>query len=218
MLRSLDLIIFDLDDTLIHSTINYSDIRNNLAELFDSPFPSEVIQKIPILKLLDKLKIENPENWEKGFQYIDSAEQKAIKNATVMEGAEVVSQILSKLNIKAVIYTNNSRKTVELYCAKKKFKFLNKFEIFTRDDFNNPKPHPEGLNYIIAKKNSDKEKTIYIGDSYIDARAAYEAGIKFIWFKSREIDPNLFEYSPIASFAHWRDFESLLTNDVIELL
>lgn len=42
------------------------------------------------------------------------------------------------------------------------------------------KPDPEGLNMAIEYFNCDKEEVLYVGDSYIDARAAENANIDFI--------------------------------------
>lgn len=42
------------------------------------------------------------------------------------------------------------------------------------------KPDPEGLNMAIEYFNCDKEEVLYVGDNYIDARAAENANIDFI--------------------------------------
>ena len=207
------LVIFDLDDTLIHSNINYSKIRYQIADLFPSPLSDEVISKTPILELLEKLKHTHPDKFTEGYRRIDEAERKATKTATVIQGAEKIPLIIRKYNLHSVIFTNNSRKTIQLYLANPKFYFLKEFQILTRDDFKNPKPYPEGLISIVEGFNIQritKDNTIYVGDSYIDAIAAYQANIRFIWFNSRDIDQNLFPTSPYATLTNWSNFESIL--------
>ncbi|MFX0118695.1 MAG: HAD family hydrolase [Promethearchaeota archaeon] len=206
------LMIFDLDDTLVHSNINYSEIRYQIADLFDPPLTSTIITKTPILKLLDQLKNIDPNKFTEGYRRVDHAEKIAARNAQVIEGAERIPKILNKYGIHSVIYTNNSKGTVEAYLVKPKFKFLRNFQIFTREDFIEPKPSPIGLNDIIKRyqgKQITKDNTVYIGDSYIDAIAADKAEIKFIWFNSRKIDQDLFPRSPYAILTDWSDFESI---------
>ncbi|UCG89813.1 MAG: HAD hydrolase-like protein [Candidatus Heimdallarchaeota archaeon] len=207
------LLIFDLDDTLIHSNINYSEIRHQIAELFPVPVSTEMIMKTPILGLLKRLKRNFPDKFPEGYRRIDEAERKATKTATVIQGAEKIPLILKKHNLYSAIYTNNSKSTIELYLANPRFNFLKEFQILTREDFNNPKPDPEGLIAIIDRfqdKQITKENTAYIGDSYIDAITAHRANIKFVWFHSREIDRNLFPTPPYVTLTDWANFESIL--------
>ena len=207
------LIIFDLDDTLIHSNINYSELRFQIADLFPNPLPKKIVLKTPILELLRKLKLEAQNKFIEGYRRIDEAEKAATTTATLISGAEKLPRILRKYNLVSAIYTNNSKGTIKLYLANPAFKFLKEFRILTREDFSRPKPHPEGILSIINEfhyKRILKENTLYIGDSYIDATAADRADIRFIWFKSRDIDQTLFASPPYAILTQWSDFESLL--------
>ncbi|MFX0123684.1 MAG: HAD family hydrolase [Candidatus Hodarchaeota archaeon] len=213
MHKEIKLLIFDLDDTLLHSKINYSEIRSQIAELFLTPLSDEIRLKTPILELLNKLKHQNPDKFTEGYRRIDEAEREASKTATVVSGAEKIPLILKKYNLYSAIYTNNSKQTIDIYLANPKFKFLKEFQILTRDDFTHPKPDPEGLLSIIEgfhKKQITKQNTIYIGDSYIDAIAAARANIRFIWFNSRNLDQTLFPSPPYAILTDWSDFESIL--------
>lgn len=213
MNQKLKLLIFDLDDTLVHSNINYSELRFQVADLFSSPLPTETILKTPILELLRRLKQESQEKFAEGYLRIDEAEKKAARTATIISGAEKLPLIIKKFNLKSAIYTNNSKKAIDLYLANPAFEFLKEFSILTRDDFSRPKPDPEGILSIIEgfhDKLISKSNTIYIGDSYLDAIAADRAGIRFIWFNSRNIDQKLFPDPPYAILTHWSDFEMIL--------
>ncbi len=213
MNKMIRLLIFDLDDTLIHSNINYSDIRYQIAELFDPQLSVEVISKTPILELLEKLQQVHPHKFSEGYERIDEAERKAAKNATIIPGANKIPLIIKKYNLHSVIYTNNSKMTIKLYLANQTFEFLKEFKILTREDFKKPKPNPEGLISIIEgfhDKQITKGNTVYVGDSYIDAIAAKRADIRFIWFNSRDIDQSLFPRPPYATLTDWSDFESIL--------
>ncbi len=210
-MSTIKLIIFDLDDTLIHSNINYSEIRYQVAELFTPPLSNEFILKTPILELLKKLREVNSEKYDEGYRRIDKAEKEAIKTATVIQGAERIPLFLEKYDMHSIIFTNNSRSTVDLYLTR--FSFLKEFEILTREDFNNPKPDPEGLIKIIERFDNEsitRENAVYVGDSYIDAIAAYRANIRFVWFNSRDINPDLIPTLPYAILTDWSNFESIL--------
>ncbi|MFW9903350.1 MAG: HAD family hydrolase [Candidatus Thorarchaeota archaeon] len=207
------LLIFDLDDTLLHSNINYSEIRFQISELFSTPLPEEILVKTPILELLQKLKHEDQNKFNEGYRRVNESERKATQTATVISGAEKLPLVLKKYNLNSAIYTNNSRETIKLYLSIPTFEFLNEFSILTRDDIDRPKPDPEGIISIINRyhdKQISKENTMYIGDSYIDAIAADKANVKFIWFNSRNIDPELFPSPPYATLTDWSDFETTL--------
>ncbi|UCG00719.1 MAG: HAD hydrolase-like protein [Candidatus Heimdallarchaeota archaeon] len=213
MNKELKLLIFDLDDTLLHSNIKYSKIRLQIANLFPNHLSKEIISKTPILELLKKLEHLNSDKFAEGYRIVDEAEKEATQTATVISGAEKIPEMLKKYALDSVIYTNNSKRTIELYLANPTFKFLKKFYILTRDDVNHPKPDPEGLLSIIKEfrdKQITEDNTIYIGDSYIDAIAADKANIRFIWFNSRKIDQTLFPSSPYAILTEWSDFEAIL--------
>jgi phosphoglycolate phosphatase-like HAD superfamily hydrolase len=213
--QPINLLIFDLDDTLIQSQIDYDQIRNEIVELFDQSIPSKDISKTPILMLLERLKEVHPEKYPEGYKRVYETEKNASEKAKIMEGAQEIPSLLKKYKIHSVIYTNNSSNTVYQYLAKSKFKFLREFQILTRDDFTKPKPDPEGLIKIVELFQEEqvsqitRESTAYVGDSYIDAIAAHKANIKFIWFKSRDINKKLFP-QVFASLSHWDEFESIL--------
>ncbi|MFX0208193.1 MAG: HAD family hydrolase [Candidatus Hodarchaeota archaeon] len=213
MSHLIKLLIFDLDDTLIKSNIDYSQIRREVVELFDNSIPEEIVTKTPILKLLDKLKEVHPNRYPEGYQRVYETEREATEQADIIEGAEKIPVLLKKYRILSAIYTNNSLNTVKLYLAKSEFKFLHKFQIHTREDFTNPKPDPEGLIKIISlfrKPEITQKNTAYVGDSYIDALAAHNANVKFIWFNSRDVDSSLFPTPPYAVLTNWLNFESFL--------
>lgn len=213
MLRTLKLIIFDLDDTLICSNIDYYRIRCSIAELFNPPLSEEVIKNTPILKLLKRLKREHSDKYEEGKARLIDLERKAADHATVIKGAEKIHNILADLHIQAVVFTNNSVDTLNVYLTKPYFNFLTKFRIFTREDFVHPKPDPEGIIKIIEKHEVPPDSVIYVGDSYIDAIAAQQSGVRFIHFKSRETNQKLFPEPPFATITNWDEFEDLLNQN-----
>ncbi len=204
------LIIFDLDDTLIRSGINYTAIREEIYELFPPDAQVSNLHKTPILILASQLKLIDEQLYLTAKRLIERSEEESVEKAKIMEGAENIPEILEKNDIQSVIYTNNTQKTVNLYFEKPQFHFLKHFEFVTRDDVKHPKPNPEGILTILNKKSTTKDNTAYIGDSYIDAGAARKAGIRFILFDSRNLDLNTHRISPFATIKKWSEFERII--------
>jgi phosphoglycolate phosphatase len=209
-LDKIKLIIFDLDDTLIRSGINYTAIREEIYELFPPDAQVSNLHKTPILILASQLKLIDEQLYRTAKRLIERSEEESVEKAKIMEGAENIPEILEKNDIQSVIYTNNTQKTVNLYFEKPQFHFLKHFEFVTRDDVKHPKPNPEGILTILNKKSTTKDNTAYIGDSYIDAGAARKAGIRFILFDSRNLDLNAHRISPFATIKKWSEFERII--------
>jgi len=53
--------------------------------------------------------------------------------------------------------------------------------VLTRDEVANSKPDPEGLFLIMKKFNQTIEKTLFVGDSWVDAETAKNAGMEFAY-------------------------------------
>jgi HAD superfamily hydrolase (TIGR01509 family) len=64
--------------------------------------------------------------------------------------------------------------------------------VVTALDVNNPKPHPESVEKIVAAFKLKKEEAVFIGDSEVDKQTAESSGVRFIAYKNREIANDLF--------------------------
>jgi HAD superfamily hydrolase (TIGR01549 family) len=177
-------------------------------------FPNTVqvsnLHKTPILILASQLKKYDEKLYITAKNLIEKSEEESVKRAEIMEGADKIPEILKQNEIRSAIYTNNTRKTVNLYFNNPKFEFLKFFEFFTRDDVKHPKPNPEGILTILKRKGIPKENTAYIGDSFIDAGAARDAGIRFILFDSRNLDLHTHRISPFATMKKWSEFDTII--------
>ncbi|MHA1215119.1 MAG: HAD family hydrolase [Candidatus Hodarchaeales archaeon] len=206
MTRPVELVIFDLDDTIIHANLNYRQLRYELAKFFDPPQTQEEVEGKPLLRILEILKEKNPERYIEAYNFLVNSERKAAEKARLIKGAEdEIPRVIKKYALKSAIYTNNSSSTLKLYL--RRFKFLEEFYILTRDDIINPKPDPEGLIKILQSLNVKNEKALYFGDSWIDASAADKAKIKFVLFDSRNIDRSTFPQKEYDILKNWSEFE-----------
>ncbi|MHA1975250.1 MAG: HAD family hydrolase [Candidatus Hodarchaeales archaeon] len=206
MTKPLELVIFDLDDTIVHAKLDYGKLRYQLAEFFNPPKTVREVDGKPLLKILEMLKHENPERYKEAYNLLINSERRAAEKAKLIEGAEEeIPKVIQKFRLKSAIYTNNSKATLQMYLER--FDFLRKFIILTREDILNPKPHPEGLIKILQTLNVNPDKTIYLGDSWIDASAAHKAKIRFVLFDSRNIDRSLFPQKNYDILRDWAEFE-----------
>lgn len=65
------------------------------------------------------------------------------------------------------------------------------------EDVNQHKPNPEGLLLAIGKLNVTPDKTLYIGDSTVDAETAASAGVSFVGVTS-----GMTKYEELARYPH----------------
>lgn len=182
------LLIFDMDGTLIQSDIDYMGMRDKLREMLKEIVSDEEYQKIrrtiyTILELVLLIKEKDTTNtlYEKAWNLVEDYELRGYENAFVEE--EVIAT-LEKLKMKGhtlVIYTNNSRKITDF--ALPEYGFNNLFDyVLTRDDVVKSKPNPEGIFTLMNKYQKNKESTVFIGDSWVDAETAVKAEISFIYY------------------------------------
>jgi len=181
------LIIFDLDGTLIKSNIDYEGMRIELRSVLKNFVSTEEFEQISssyrsILELIDFIEKNDKTGdiLKDSWKFIENQELKGYETATIEDDVYPTLEKLQELNHIITILTNNSRKLtdfgLEKYGLSKYFVY-----VLTRDEVRNPKPDPEGLLKTIEHFNKNKEETIFIGDSWLDAETAINAGIKFYY-------------------------------------
>ena len=182
------LIVFDLDGTLIQSKIDYMGIRDKVRDLLRNLVTEEEFQIIKdtpttILNLVKLVKEKDASGklHIKSWEIVEEAEQMGYEEAEIESDVHSTLSTLLAKNYKIAIFTNNSRKLTTYGMLKFD---LNKYTdcIITRDDVARAKPNPEGLMKIINHYNISREQTIFIGDSWLDAETAQVADIDFIYF------------------------------------
>lgn len=180
-------LIFDLDNTLLHSTIDFLGTRHRLIDLLEAagraPAPREVLVREPIPHLAALGEPGGTELTRAMWEVITAAEAEGIRHATPVEHAGEVLRALRARGYRLAILTNNGRDAVLPKLEEFAFDVL--FDcIATRTDVPALKPSPEGVRYILARLPK-VELAYVIGDAWIDGRAAEEAGARFIGFGPR---------------------------------
>ncbi len=181
------LVIFDMDGTLVASTINYEQIKVELKELLQNILTEEeheVIknQKKSILELT-KIISKNDETgkvFEKAWEIIEHYELEGYNDLQIQFDVKPTLEKLKDKGHIVTIFTNNSTKLTDIVLKKYGFAKYIDYSL-TRDDVTDPKPNPEGLLKLMKKYNCTEKQTLFVGDAWLDAEAAKKANIKFVY-------------------------------------
>lgn len=238
-LSNLDLVIFDLDGTLIDSngTHNYLDIEL-VHFLGDNKSPEEIIQERDefiknnktgdiYLNYCNYLSTKYNFNLsgEEILQHRRDLSKNASKDIKYKPDADKMIKYLKSQNIKLALATVSRKETIDIYTnenenIKNKCNIKDYFDlIVTKDDVSLKKPNPEVYNRIIEKfQIKDLSKCIVIEDSLTGVLAAKNAKLDVIVMydkysdKDREKINELADYT-VSNFKELIDlFEESLNN------
>ncbi|MEM2341170.1 MAG: HAD family hydrolase [Candidatus Bathyarchaeia archaeon] len=188
-------VIFDLDDTLIHSGIDSKRMKASLikflvkvgveSNLLNESMPNLEIFRVSAESLRRKNFRENEIKsiLERASLILDGVEMESLGNARLMDGALETLLALKRRGFKIGIITNGCRsyasEIIRIFSMEDYIDAL-----VTRDDVDNPKPSPEHLLKALEILGVSPNESIFVGDHWIDALCAKEAGVKFILLKS----------------------------------
>jgi phosphoglycolate phosphatase len=188
-------VIFDLDDTLIKSKINYEEMKNTIIEFLENAGVTPGLLKKNMLNfeiismakkdLSGKIRQNDIEKiFSKVNDIMNEFEMESLGNTELMDDALSTLGRLKDLGFKVGIVTNGCREYAKGIMEKFRLgKYVD--AIVARDDVLNPKPNPEHLLRILEILNVPVEEAIFIGDHLIDALCAKRVGIPFILLRNR---------------------------------
>lgn len=112
-------------------------------------------------------------------EYVKAADRHMTVNTVLFpETIQVLTGLKQKGAQIGIISTKYRYRIMELLSQKLPANFLD--IIVGGEDVKAAKPSPEGVLFAIAHLNAQKEKTLYIGDSTVDAETAQAAGVDFM--------------------------------------
>jgi phosphoglycolate phosphatase len=181
-------LIFDLDNTLLHSTIDFMGTRHRLIDLLEAagraPAARDILVREPIPHLVALGEAADADLGRAMWEVVAAAEAAGIREARPIEYAGDVLRTLHARGYHLAVLTNNAREAV--LPKLEEFAFDALFDVIaTRTDVPALKPSPEGIRYILAHLPG-VEHSYVIGDAWIDGLAAEAAGARFIGFGPRE--------------------------------
>lgn len=184
-------LIFDLDNTLIRSRIDFLALRHALIDhLYAhdiSDHPRDALVRLALPELVELARSTRPDVATHMWEIIRVAELEGMRGAGAVEHANEVLRTLRARGYKLALVTNSVREGVlERLGALDLAAYFD--VIVTRDEGAALKPSPEGI-HLVLHRLPGIEAAYMIGDAYIDGRAAEAAGVRFIGFgeKAAEI-------------------------------
>jgi phosphoglycolate phosphatase len=190
-------IIFDLDNTLVHSQIDFPGIRRDLGALLldagavDQSIPTEGPRRRSIGQIIE---ISEQYDAQHGTQLgaemwriVEAYEREGMRLAGVEPDSTQVLEELRRRGHALGVLTNNARSAA--FEALRKFALLPFVDpVLGREDVPAMKPSPSGLEVARARLGPRAARLIMVGDSYLDGLAAQGAGCPFIAFRPRPSD------------------------------
>jgi phosphoglycolate phosphatase len=180
----IELIVFDLDGTLIDSKVDLANAVNaTRGDLGLPPLPDELVLSYvgngaPILirKALGDTYPE--EQYERSLQFfLQYYREHMLDHTRLYPGVREALDRLRQAGVKLAVLTNKpvrfSRDLIRGLGVGEHFAL-----VYGGNSFDTKKPHPEGLERIMAELGARPETTLVVGDSAVDVRTARNVGAR----------------------------------------
>jgi phosphoglycolate phosphatase len=181
------LIVFDFDNTLVHSKIDFAGIRRELlAVLRRSGHPEAVadrLARLSIGEIIEAGAAHDPTVRAEAWRIVLEYETAGMVAATIEPDAAVTLHGLRADGHRLVVMTNNARPAtlaaLDLFDLRAAFDL-----VLTRDEVP-MKPDPAGILEAMTMFETSAQRTVMVGDSWLDGTAALRAGVPFVGFRPR---------------------------------
>ncbi len=184
-------IIFDLDGTLIRSSIDFPEMKRRMIAILEdhgiprgllSPTDTTVITMEKTERIWEEMETpETERRWVRADidEVMNRAELEAIPTVEEVEGAgEAVSRLRERGYRLAVLTRGHCAYAVE---ALRKTGMLGFFDlILGRNETPRPKPYAEALQHTAGLMGLSLDEIVFVGDHPIDATCAKNASVCFI--------------------------------------
>ena len=188
-------IIFDLDGTLIHTSINFTVMKERMISFLEEKgipegclTPKQTTVVIiatceDILRKEGRAQKEIDEVHRTLEKIMNRGELEAIQDISGVDGVRDVLLELREAGYKLAVLTRSHHAyAVE---ALRKIGALDLFDVILgRGETPKPKPYREALEHTAMLLGLDPRETIFVGDNHIDANSAVNAEVPFIGVKT----------------------------------
>jgi HAD superfamily hydrolase (TIGR01549 family) len=191
-------VVFDLDDTLVLSTVNYGKFKGLVIDkvvsygeprtMYD---PKETV--VNIVSRYERRMIEAglPEEERKRRlaeldRIMDEVELEHVAETKVIPGAVELLELLRNRGIKIGILTRGCHGYVSAALSNAGLTDLVD-AVECRNSETKAKPNPESYIRLIERLGVNREETFFVGDHPIDAKCAANAGVPFIAVETGDV-------------------------------
>lgn len=198
MPRELKAVVFDLDDTLVLSTVDYAKFKRLVIDrvvshgeprsMYD---PGETV--VSILSRYERRMREAglPDEERKRRlaeldRIMDEVELERVKDTKVINGAVELLELLKASGIKIGILTRGCEDYATAALAQAGLMQLVD-AIECRHSERKAKPNPESYLRLAERLGVRKEDTFFVGDHPIDAKCAANAGVPFVAVETGDV-------------------------------
>ncbi|WP_307335471.1 HAD family hydrolase [Caldalkalibacillus uzonensis] len=206
-------IMFDMDNTLLQSRINFKAMREEIVSfLLENKIGTRAIyeREITPAQVIERGKslVENPDEKDRLtqeiFNIVTKHETLGMKNVQLEQGVKQGLAKLKKKKIILTVVTNNAYASASL--ALEGTGILPYMDtVIGRDQMEVLKPAPSGL-LVVKQRFPEVKSWVMLGDSWIDGKAAQSAGIDFVAYKGDEERMREQGVIPATYVNHFRQF------------
>ena len=178
-----DLFVFDLDGTLVDSQSDLTAAVNaTRAWMGLEPLPAENVARYvgngaPVL-VQRALPDAGEEDWSRGLKYfLEYYREHMLDSTRLYPGVREALDELHRAGIPLAVLTNKPIR-FSLQMLEGLGLDLHFFRVYGGNSFPEKKPHPMGLDALIAEARADRDRTVMVGDSAVDVQTARNAGVR----------------------------------------
>ncbi|UCD44122.1 MAG: HAD family hydrolase [Candidatus Bathyarchaeota archaeon] len=195
-------VVFDLDGTVIYSTIDFVKMKQNMIKVLEAnDIPEGVLtpRETTVVTLersegmwdeSGKPEEERVEVRERLDEIMNQGELEAVPLVKEIEGAAKAIRLLREMGYKLAILTRSHHAyAVE---ALRKIGAHDYFDVILgRGETPRPKPYPEALEHTTELLGLEMDEIVFVGDHHIDAQSASNSGCPFVGVRTggRHRDP-----------------------------
>jgi len=184
-------VIFDLDDTLVESTVNYGKFKGLVIDRLvswgedrDTYSPDETI--VAILSRFEQRMMASGMSREELAsklsqldKIMDEVELERVSETKAIRGALDLLRMLRRGGVRVGILTRGCEEYAEAaMSATGMLSMVDSVEC--RNSKTKAKPNPESYLRLVEALGVPKDETIFVGDHPIDAQCAVNAGVPFV--------------------------------------
>jgi len=196
--REIEAVVFDLDDTLVESTVDFPKFKGRVIDMIVSLGedrsdyrPEETVVAIingfeKRMRSKDVSETEIARRLAMLDRIMDEVEMERVSETVAYEGALRLLRLLKKNGIKIGVLTRGCEGYAR--AALSNTKLLDLVDaIECRNSNTKPKPNPEAYLKLVDALGVSKNNTIFVGDHPLDAQCAANAGVPFIAVRTGDV-------------------------------